>query len=88
MVAVEALWDGDTVHDWFVVLVAVLDIRAGKQTWPSSTNAVVGPPLAWRPPRGAGPWPASSACRSTSPPDVPDDEAPRWRTVRPLPGTP
>lgn len=22
--AVEALWDGDTVHDWFVVLVAVL----------------------------------------------------------------
>ncbi|WP_043262249.1 hypothetical protein, partial [Streptomyces sp. e14] len=23
--AIEALWDGDTVHDWFVVLVAVLD---------------------------------------------------------------
>ncbi|MFJ3899940.1 hypothetical protein [Streptomyces sp. NPDC090025] len=24
VVAVEGLWDGDTVHDWFVVLVAVL----------------------------------------------------------------
>ncbi|MEU6161689.1 hypothetical protein [Streptomyces sp. NPDC047130] len=25
VVAVEALWDGDTVHDWFVDLVAVAD---------------------------------------------------------------
>ncbi|MGW7087207.1 hypothetical protein ACWGH2_27440 [Streptomyces sp. NPDC054871] len=28
--AVEALWDGDTVHDWFVELVAVLDDPYGE----------------------------------------------------------
>ncbi|MFE1383606.1 hypothetical protein ACFW6S_32125 [Streptomyces sp. NPDC058740] len=30
VVAVEALWDGDTVHDWFVMLIAVLDEPAGE----------------------------------------------------------
>ncbi|MGW5432924.1 hypothetical protein ACWET9_37900 [Streptomyces sp. NPDC004059] len=25
MAAIEAVWDGDTVHDWFVCLVAVLE---------------------------------------------------------------
>lgn len=28
--AVEALWDGDTVHDWFVLLVGVLDAPEGE----------------------------------------------------------
>ncbi|WP_405892294.1 hypothetical protein OG612_17400 [Streptomyces sp. NBC_01527] len=30
MAAVEAVWDGDTVHDWFVLLVAVLDRPTGE----------------------------------------------------------
>ncbi|QES48520.1 hypothetical protein DEJ50_12490 [Streptomyces venezuelae] len=31
IVAIEAVWDGDTVHDWFVLLMAVLDEPAGEQ---------------------------------------------------------
>ncbi|MFI5667122.1 hypothetical protein [Streptomyces sp. NPDC051704] len=30
VVAVEAVWDGDTVHDWFVELLAVTDAPAGQ----------------------------------------------------------
>ena len=30
VVAIEALWDGDTVHDWFVELLAVLDSPPGE----------------------------------------------------------
>ncbi|MER7028291.1 MULTISPECIES: hypothetical protein [Streptomyces] len=30
VVAVEALWDGDSVHDWFVLLVAVLNASEGE----------------------------------------------------------
>ncbi|KRD06241.1 MULTISPECIES: hypothetical protein [unclassified Streptomyces] len=89
VVAVEALWDGDTVHDWFVVLVAVLDDPGGE-----ADLAIVHE-------RRGGPAPgvaAAAAGRALAgflgvpfhfpSPDVPDDEAPRWRTVRPLPGTP
>ncbi|MEU8675925.1 hypothetical protein [Streptomyces sp. NPDC048560] len=31
VVAIEAVWDGDTVHDWFVDLVAVTSEPAGEQ---------------------------------------------------------
>ncbi|MEV8533554.1 hypothetical protein [Streptomyces sp. NPDC051211] len=31
VVRIEAVWDGDTVHDWFVLLIAVLDEPAGEQ---------------------------------------------------------
>ncbi|MFE1955815.1 MULTISPECIES: hypothetical protein [Streptomyces] len=30
VVAIEAVWDGDTVHDWFVELVAILDSPSGE----------------------------------------------------------
>ncbi|MFJ3171633.1 hypothetical protein ACIPJK_12760 [Streptomyces roseus] len=30
VVAVEAVWDGDTVHDWFVILLAITDDPAGE----------------------------------------------------------
>ncbi|MGQ4360256.1 hypothetical protein [Streptomyces sp. SAS_272] len=88
VVAVEALWDGDTFHDWFVVLVAVLDDPGGEahlatvhhrrgEPAPSVAAAAAGQALAdlLRVPFH---FPS---------PDVPDDEAPRWRTVRPRPGT-
>lgn len=78
--AVEALWDGDTVHDWFVVLVAVLEDPAGE-----GDLAIVHH-------RSAGPPPntvAAEAGRALADhlgvpfhfgsPDVPDYDAPRWR---------
>lgn len=81
--AVEALWDGDTVHDWFVELIAVLDDPAGEghlatvhhrrdKAPPNVVAAEAGRALAGH--LGV-PFHFGS-------PDVPDDEAPRWRTLR------
>ncbi|MFI1765394.1 hypothetical protein ACH41H_25515 [Streptomyces sp. NPDC020800] len=82
--AVEAIWDGDTVHDWFVLLVAVLDDPPGEGH------------LATVYQRRGGPRPATAAAEAGralaqhlgvpfhfASPDTPDDEAPRWRTGRP-----
>jgi hypothetical protein len=79
--AVEALWDGDTVHDWFVVLVAVLDAPAGEGHLATVHH------------RSDGPAPGVAAAEAGralaghlgvpfhfASPDVPDDRAPRWRT--------
>jgi hypothetical protein len=87
--AIEALWDGDTVHDWFVLLVAVLDAPAGEghlatvhyrhdEAPPSTVAAEAGRALA---DHLGVPFHFSS-------PDVPDDTAPRWRTGRRLPEGP
>ncbi|MEV2251767.1 hypothetical protein AB0I94_14505 [Streptomyces sp. NPDC050147] len=78
--AVEALWDGDTVHDWFVELVAVLDAPEGE-----GQVAIV----YRRPDRS----PADAAIEAGqaladhlgvpfhfASPKAPDDQAPRWRT--------
>jgi hypothetical protein len=81
--AVEALWDGDTVHDWFVVLVAVLDAPEGE-----GHLATV-----YRRPGGAPPGDAAAKAGRTlashlgvpfhfASPDIPDDDAPRWRAVQ------
>ncbi|MFB6718146.1 hypothetical protein ACFCZY_13520 [Streptomyces sp. NPDC056237] len=83
--AVEALWDGDTVHDWFVLLVAVMDDPSGEAH------------LATVHRRTGGPAPGTAADRAGQAlahhlgvpfhfpsPDVPDDEAPRRRTVQRL----
>ncbi|WP_242488742.1 hypothetical protein [Streptomyces sp. DSM 110735] len=80
MIAIEAVWDGDTVHDWFVVLLAILDTAPGES------------PLATIHHRRDAPAPATRATEAVSAlaahldvpfhfasPDVPDDEAPRWR---------
>lgn len=87
--AVEAVWDGDTVHGWFVCLVVVLDDPSGEghvATVRYRRDA---------PPPGAA---AAEAGRTLAhhlgvpfhfaSPDVPDDEAPRWRAVRHCPETP
>ncbi|WP_234440701.1 hypothetical protein [Streptomyces rimosus] len=80
--AIEALWDGDTVHDWFVLLVAVLDHPAGEARLATVHH------------RPGGPAPGTTAAEAGrsladslrvpfhfASPDTPDDEAPRWRTV-------
>ncbi|MFJ8503680.1 hypothetical protein [Streptomyces avermitilis] len=75
---VEALWDGDTFHDWFVLLVTVLDDPAGEGRLATVHHRVGGPPPGTR---------AAEAGRALADhlgvpfhfasPDVPDDEAPR-----------
>ncbi|MET8894014.1 hypothetical protein [Streptomyces albogriseolus] len=42
--AVEAFWDGDTVHDWFVLLVAVLEAPAGEEHLATVHHRSDGPP--------------------------------------------
>ncbi|MEU1345951.1 hypothetical protein ACFYPA_09825 [Streptomyces sp. NPDC005775] len=81
--AVEALWDGDTVHDWFVRLVVVLDAPSGEGHLATVHHRRDAPPPATA---------AAEAGRALAhhlgvpfhfaSPDVPDDEAPRWRSVR------
>ncbi|WP_055603895.1 hypothetical protein [Streptomyces aureus] len=87
VVAVEALWDGDTVNDWFVVVVAVLDHPAGEGHLATVHHRRDGLP--------PGPV-AEEAGRALAEhlgvpfhfasPDVPDDDAPRLRTARPPKG--
>jgi hypothetical protein len=81
--AVEALWDGDTVHDWFVVLVAVLDAPEGEGHLATVHHRPDGPPPGVA---AAGAGRALAGLLQVpfhfASPDVPDDEAPRWRAVR------
>ncbi|MEV0523188.1 hypothetical protein AB0I66_07160 [Streptomyces sp. NPDC050439] len=79
VVAVEALWDGDTVHDWFVDLFAVLDEPQGEgrlaviyhlpDRSPADAATEAGQALA---DHLGVPFHFAS-------PDTPDDQAPRWR---------
>ncbi|MEV6740082.1 hypothetical protein AB0N14_25300 [Streptomyces sp. NPDC051104] len=83
--AIEALWDGDTVHDWFVVLVAVLDDPVGE----GHLATVHRRPGGSLPGTAAGEAGQALADHLKVPfhfasPNVPDDEAPRWRTVHRL----
>ncbi|CAM5719129.1 MULTISPECIES: hypothetical protein [Streptomyces] len=80
--AIEALWDGDTVHDWFVLLIAVLEDPDGEGHLATVHHRRDAPP-----PRtaaaGAGRAPAGHLgvpFRFPSP-DVSDDQAPRRRAV-------
>ncbi|MCS0605662.1 hypothetical protein NX794_31330 [Streptomyces sp. LP11] len=81
--AIEAVWDGDTFRDWFVVLLAVLDGPAGDGHLAT---------VLWL--RG-GPEPSTAATEAGralaerlgvpfhfASPDAPDDQAPRWRETR------
>ncbi|MEU0631341.1 hypothetical protein [Streptomyces sp. NPDC005989] len=81
--AVEALWDGDTVHDWFVLLVAVLDDPAGEGHLATVYQRPGGRPL------GTAAADAGQALANYlgvpfhfASPDIPDDQAPRWRTAQ------
>jgi len=83
--AVEALWDGDTVRGWFVLLVAVLDAPDGESHLATVCHRPDGSP----PGVAAAEAGRALAGRLGVPfhfasPDVPDDEAPRWRTVQRL----
>lgn len=83
VVAVEAIWDGDTVHDWFVLLIAVLDSPEGESRLATVLHRRDGPPP------GAAAAEAGRALAEHlgvpfhfASPDVPDDLAPRWRADR------
>jgi hypothetical protein len=83
--AVEALWDGDTVHGWFVLLVAVLDTSEGEGHLATVYHRPDSPPP------GVAAAQAGRALASHlgvpfhfASPDLPDDDAPRWRTAQPL----
>ncbi|MEU7027981.1 hypothetical protein AB0A60_14975 [Streptomyces sp. NPDC046275] len=82
MVAVEALWDGDTVHDWFVLLVAVLDDPEGEGHLATVHEGPRGAPPG-RAAADAGRTPADhlSVPFHFASPDTPDDDAPRWRAT-------
>ncbi|MFC7219272.1 hypothetical protein ACFQLX_14000 [Streptomyces polyrhachis] len=78
VVAVEAVWDGDTVHDWFVILLAVLDEPRGEAHLATVYQRAGGS-------KAAGEAGQALAEHLKVPfhfasPDLPDDEAPRWRT--------
>ncbi|MFJ9889994.1 hypothetical protein ACIQRW_29645 [Streptomyces sp. NPDC091287] len=78
--AVEAVWDGDTVHGWFVDLVAVLDAPEGESRLATVYYRSEGPP----PDVAAAEAGRALASHLQVPfhfasPDVPDDHAPRWR---------
>ncbi|MFJ2025235.1 hypothetical protein ACIODW_15750 [Streptomyces sp. NPDC087897] len=88
--AVEAVWDGDTVHDWFVVLIAVLDSPEGESHLATVHHRRDAPP----PGVAAAAAGRALADRLGVPfhfpsPDVPDDLAPRRRAARrPVEGPP
>jgi hypothetical protein len=83
VVAVEALWDGDTVHDWFVVLVAVLDAPAGEGHLATVHHRPGGPPPGTTAAEAGRALAESLGVPFHFPsPGIPDDEAPRWRPVR------
>ncbi|MFG2998536.1 hypothetical protein [Streptomyces sp. NPDC048340] len=90
VVAIEAIWDGDTVHDWFVRLLAITADPAGEAqmatVYRSTAKRYLGEdedsrhPAALAAERAGGALAAhlSVPFHFTSP-DTPDDEAPRWQ---------
>ncbi|WP_411106732.1 hypothetical protein [Streptomyces sp. cmx-4-9] len=79
IVAVEAVWDGDTVHDWFVLLYAVTDEPAGDHHLATVHSRMGGAGVA----TAAG---TTLAAHLAVPfhfgaPDDPGCESPRWRDL-------
>ncbi|MFD7452658.1 hypothetical protein [Kitasatospora sp. NPDC059827] len=92
VVVVEAVWDGDTVHDWFVRLLAVTadpaeDVHLATVYWSTAERYLGGEE--GHHPRHLAAVAAERAGRALAAhlsvpfhfasPDTPDDEAPRWR---------
>ncbi|XXZ50653.1 hypothetical protein AAGT00_21325 [Streptomyces cavourensis] len=79
VVAIEAVWDGDTVHDWFVCLMAITADPVGERCLATvyrdaavrylGEGRLRGPSIPRLPPLTAvaGPWPPASPSPSTSP---------------------
>ncbi|WP_329384196.1 hypothetical protein OG625_22820 [Streptomyces sp. NBC_01351] len=94
VVAIEAVWDGDTVHDWFVSLLAITDDPAGEKPlatiyWGTAVRALDGADAGPLHPSAAAATRAGSALAAHlgvpfhfASPDNPDDEAPRWRACK------
>lgn len=75
IVVVEAVWDGDTVHDWFVDLLAVTAEPSGEHRLATVyTDAAAAADRAGRALAAHLAVPFHFAS-----PDTPDDQAPRWR---------
>ncbi|MEW2708882.1 hypothetical protein AB0948_28380 [Streptomyces koyangensis] len=92
IVAIEAIWDGDTVHDWFVGLLAITADPAGEAHmatvyWSTAKRYLAED--ADGDPRHPVAVAAERAGRALAEylsvpfhfasPDTPDDEAPRWQ---------
>ncbi|MCP3818373.1 hypothetical protein NLX86_09665 [Streptomyces sp. A3M-1-3] len=90
VVAVEAVWDGDAVHDWFVLLLAILDDPCDEAHLATVyRGAAVRLLVGAEDHRHPSAVVAADAGRALAAhlsvpfhfasPEVPDDEAPRWR---------
>ncbi|WP_369778551.1 hypothetical protein [Streptomyces sp. R33] len=91
LVAVEAVWDGDTVHDWFVNLLAITEDPAGEHHlatihWGAAVRALgdtdrgpLGPHAALATRAGSALATHRGVPFHFASPTEPDDEAPRWR---------
>ncbi|MFE0460430.1 hypothetical protein ACFW1A_14405 [Kitasatospora sp. NPDC058965] len=95
ILAIEAVWDGDTVHDWFVLLMAVTEdpkqTRSLATVYRSTAKKYLGEAEAavHRHPHAVAARRAGQALADHlgvpfhfASPDTPDDEAPRWRPER------
>ncbi|MFF7777339.1 hypothetical protein ACFZCG_23285 [Streptomyces tanashiensis] len=92
VVAIEAVWDGDTVHDWFVILLALSAEPAGEHTLATVHRETAVRYLGdARDERSLHPAATAAAAAGRAlaehlsvpfhfgSPDTPDDGAPRWR---------
>ncbi|MFG3139136.1 hypothetical protein ACGFZA_23320 [Streptomyces sp. NPDC048211] len=92
IVAIEAIWDGDTVHDWFVRLLAITadpaeEVPMATVYWSAAQRYVSeqGDPDPRHPVAVAAERAGRAFAEHLSvpfhfaAPDTPDDEAPRWR---------
>ncbi|MFE5538813.1 hypothetical protein [Streptomyces sp. NPDC056492] len=76
VVAVEAVWDGDTVHGWFVELLAVTEAPAGEHHL-ATVHRTTAAAVATR--AGTALADHLGVPFHFPSPDHPDDRAPRWR---------
>ncbi|MGW4034617.1 hypothetical protein ACWEFL_35870 [Streptomyces sp. NPDC004838] len=89
IVAIEAIWDGDTVHDWFVQLLAITADPAGEAQMATVYWSTAQQCLGEQEERHPVAVAAERAGRALAEhlsvpfhfasPDTPDDEAPRWQ---------
>ncbi|MFJ3198886.1 hypothetical protein [Streptomyces sp. NPDC086989] len=90
VVAVEAVWDGDTVHDWFVILLAVTADPPGEHSLATVYRDAALRSLG---DTATGPEPSATVATRAgtalathlgvpfhfASPDTPNDNAPRWQ---------
>ncbi|WP_190620366.1 hypothetical protein [Streptomyces venezuelae] len=91
VVAIEAVWDGDTVHDWFVNLLAIAEEPDGEKClatiyWGTAQRALGDADTGGRHPSAVAATRAGTELAEYlgvpfhfASPDTPDDEVPRWR---------